>query len=145
MRRPITAAVTILALTAWATVAAAQLTVATSESLYSNFETVEITIHNGGPGPGHFISYPAYIIYHLDTALCVDACVALADVWDMLPGETITASFDLHMFSIPLGMYRVELTGTSADPGSILHCDFELVDVMAAESGSWGAVKALYR
>lgn len=127
-----------------ATTAAAQLTVATSESLYNNFETVEITIHNGGPGPGHFISYPAYIIYHLDTALCVDACVALADVWDMLPGETITASFDLDLFPIPLGMYRVELTGSSADPGSILHCDFELIDVLAAESDSWGAVKALY-
>ncbi|MDO9170961.1 MAG: hypothetical protein Q7W29_03925 [bacterium] len=128
-----------------ATTAAAQLTVATSESLYNNFETVEITIHNGGPGPGHFISYPAYIIYHLDTALCVDACVALADVWDMLPGETITASFDLDLFPIPLGMYRVELTGSSADPGAILHCDFELIDVLAAGSGSWGAVKALYR
>lgn len=128
-----------------ATTAAAQLTVATSESLYNNFETAEITIHNGGPGPGHFISDPAYIIYHLETALCVDACVALAVVWDMLPGETITASFDLDMFSIPLGMYRVELTGTSADPGSILHCDFELVDVMATAGGSWGAVKALYR
>ncbi len=128
-----------------ATTAAAQLTVATSESLYDNFETVEITIHNGGPRPGHFISYPAYIIYHLDTALCVDACVALADVWDMLPGETITATFDLDLFPIPLGMYRVELTGSSADPGSILHCDFELIDVLAAESGSWGAVKALYR
>lgn len=128
-----------------ATTAVAQLTVATDATLYTQRDIVTITIHNGGPGPGHFISYPAYIINHIETALCVDACVALAVVWDMLPGEKITASFDLRMFPIPLGMYRVELTGTSADPGSILSCDFELIDVLAAGSGSWGAVKALYR
>ncbi|MDO9694097.1 MAG: hypothetical protein Q7W56_05150 [Candidatus Latescibacteria bacterium] len=127
-----------------ATTAVAQLTVATDATQYTQSDIVTITIHNAGPGPGHFISDPAYIIHHLETALCVDACVALAVVWDMLPGEKITASFDLDLFPIPLGMYRVELTGTSTDPGSILSCDFELLDVLAAGSGSWGSVKALY-
>ena len=127
-----------------ATTAVAQLTVVTSAQLYNEFDLVEITIHNGGPGPGHFISDPAYTIHHLDTGLCVDGCVSLPVLWEMLPGDKITASFDLDLIPIPLGMYRVELTGTSADPGSILSCDFELVDVLAAGSGSWGSVKALY-
>ena len=144
MRGSLRVIATTIVLILAATTAVAQLTVATDALQYSESDILTITIHNAGPGPGHFISYPAYIINHLESGLCVDACVALADVWDMLPGEKITAWFDLDLFPIPLGIYRVELTGTSADPGSILSCDFELIDVLAAGSGSWGSVKALY-
>ncbi|MBK7701881.1 MAG: hypothetical protein IPI34_02760 [bacterium] len=61
--------------------------------------------------------------------------------------ETITVEYDPYRTPSPdpLGWYRVELTGVSSDPGSILQCDYRLVAVVPNGEDSWGGVKALYR
>ena len=136
---------TVLCITA--ATADAQLNVVTDAMQYSQADVVPITIHNAGPNQALFISAPACFIYHLGTMECVYGCVGLPVLWEMNVGETIAFAYDPLEDAIPdpIGWYRVELNGTSIDPGSVLHCDYQMLEIVPLGSDSWGAVKALYR
>lgn len=125
----------------------AQLTVATDASQYSQGDIVTITVHNAGPSPALFASSPPCFIYRIDTLECVYGCVGLPILWEMNVGETIVCGYDPAEDAVPdpVGWYRVELNGVSIDPGSILHCDYQVLEIVSNGRGSWGAVKALYR
>ncbi len=130
-----------------ATTAVAQLTVTTDDGVYTTFDVVTITVHNAGPSQALFASSPPCVIYRLDTQECVYGCFGLPVLWEMGVGETIAVEYDPYEDAVPdpLGWYRVELTGVSSDPGSILQCDYRLVEVVPNGDDSWGGVKALYR
>lgn len=128
------------------TTAAAQLTVATDTPQYSQGDIVTITVHNAGPSLALFVSSPPCYIYRIGTPECVYGCVGLPILWEMHVGETIILAYDPSEDAVPdpIGWYRVELNGTSIDPGSVLHCDYQMLEVVPVGGGSWGAVKALY-
>ena len=129
------------------TTAVAQLTVDTDAMQYSQGDIVTITVHNAGPSLALFASSPPCFIYRIDTLECVYGCVGLPILWEMSVGETIVTVYDPSEDANPdpIGWYRVELNGTSSDPGSILHCDYRMLEVVPIGSGSWSGVKALYR
>jgi hypothetical protein len=124
----------------------AQLTVVTDATQYSQGDVISITIHNAGPSPASFSSFPACFIYHLDTMECVYGCTGLPELWEMGVGETIAFSYDPSEDALPdpAGWYRIELAGASGDPGSILHCDYRMLEVVPNEDVTWGGVKTLY-
>ncbi|NTV04633.1 hypothetical protein HGA89_06980 [bacterium] len=130
-----------------AATAQAQLTVDTDATQYSQADIVTVTVHNAGPSLALFASSPPFFIYRIGTSECVYGCVGLPILWEMNAGETIVTVYDPSEDAgpDPIGWYRVELNGTSSDPGSILHCDYQMLEVVPIGSGSWGGVKALYR
>jgi len=147
MRGSLRAMFATIALVLAATTAVAQLTVSTDDGVYTTFDVVTITIHNAGPSRALFVSSPPCFINRLDTLECVYGCYGLPVLWEMGVGETITVGYDPDEDAVPdpIGWYRVELVGASGDPGSILHCDYRLVEVVPNDHDSWGGVKALYR
>jgi len=138
-------ACTVLCITAAS--ADAQLSVVTDATQYSQGDVVPITIHNAGPNPAHFNSFPACFIYHLGTMECVYGCLGLPELWELNVGQTIVFEYDPSEDAIPdaIGWYRVELNGNSIDPGNILHCDYRVLEIVPVGSDTWGDVKALFR
>ncbi len=147
MSRTIRILIVLAVLCMTAASAVAQLSVVTDATQYSQGDIVPITIHNAGPNQASFNSFPACFIYHLGTMECVYGCVGLPEMWELNVGQTIAFAYDPAEDAIPdpIGWYRVELNGNSIDPGNILHCDYQMLEIVPYESGSWGAVKALYR
>jgi hypothetical protein len=130
-----------------AATAQAQLTVDTDAAQYSQSDIVTITVHNAGPSLALFASSPPCFIYRIDTLECVYGCFGLPILWEMNVGETIVLAYDPleDAGPDPIGWYRVELNGTSIDPGTILHRDYQVLEIVPVGNGSWSGVKALYR
>ncbi|MBK6898342.1 MAG: hypothetical protein IPH09_03450 [bacterium] len=73
-------------------------------------------------------------------------CFGLPVLWEMGVGETIMVEYDPYEDAVPdpLGWYRVELTGTSTDPGSDPPLRLPAAGGRARGATPGGAVKALY-
>lgn len=123
----------------------AQLTVATDALQYAQGDTVRITIHNDGPSNVYFNSFPAYILYNLDTQQCYYGCMGLPEFWQLPIGGTLTSSRDTGAYPDAPGSYGVSLNCDTINPDSILVCHYDLTPALATEEAAWGRVKALYR
>jgi len=133
-----------LAVVAAASPAVAQLTVVTDRAEYTVGETVAITIHNAGPSVAQFNSFPAYTLAHVESGACLYGCVGLPVIWDMQPGETLASSRATGNLPDPPGLYRIQLVGTSGDPGSVLTAEYLLSPAVGADASTWGQVKRLF-
>jgi hypothetical protein len=121
--------------------AAAQMTVTTDQQTYEVGDIVEITIHNAGPDPVEFYSYPAHSILHVETESCISGCVGLPVIWSFEVGETMVDVRDTGLEPDLPGHYRIALHC----PGSI-ETTYDLLPApIPTESVSWSRVKALYR
>lgn len=130
----------LLALSGIAATALADITLTTDKSLYDIGETVHITAHNNGPTEEMFISAPFFIIYNDDTDECVFGCVGLPVVTPFPVGETVTMDYDTGSAPDIAGNYII---GIAVNNGPTI--GYVLNGPVAAETNSWGAVKALYR
>lgn len=65
----------------------------------------------------------------------------------MVPGATEISDFPTNLCAgaDPFGLYEIDLSGVSGDPGSVLSTTFLVYDVLELEPHTWGAVKSLYR
>lgn len=129
--------------------ASAQLTVVANQSDYYLGEIVHLTIHNTGPHVAVFLSVPVFAVMRVSDGECVFGCVGLPVLTQMSVGETWHLDFDTSACSTPgpglFGMYRVDLMGSSSDPGSVLSTTFRLYDALDVQPLAWGTLKGTYR
>lgn len=129
--------------------ASAQLTVATDHQEYHLSQIIHLTIHNAGPHVAWFASEPVFTVTRLSSGECFYGCVGLPVLSELAAGATWLLDFDTAQCWVPgpgvFGDYRIDLTGSSGDPGSVLATTFRIYDVVDVQSLAWGTLKGTYR
>jgi len=124
---------------------AAQITVSTDAALYSVGDVVTVTIRNDGDTDAWFVSYPACVIWNVDTDTCAYGCTGLPVVWTLGPGETDITEHDTALMPDEPGNYIVQAAVSGAPPGSVTSAAYVLQAAVPAVPVSWSGLKAIYR
>jgi hypothetical protein len=145
-RPDLTALFSLLAISvvALAIPAVAQLVVSTEDDTYTVGDTIEITIHNGGPSEATFYSVPYYAIINVDSGVVVFGETGVPVIEIMPPGTTEAYTHDTTAYPDPAGTYVITLSASCDDPGSILETTYVLEGPVPAGSRTLSAVKALF-
>ena len=125
--------------------ALAQLTVATDRQTYIAGDTVEITIHNGGPSVAMFVGTPLYSITRVESGTVVYGETLVPEITYFAVGRTEVYRFVISDYPHEPGHYRIDLHVLSADPGSILATTYILDPAVASEQATLSRIKAMAR
>lgn len=126
-----------------------QLNVATNQEEYFHSEIAHLTIQNAGPHTAVFASQPVFTVTRLSSGECVSGYVGLPVRSELAAGATWHLDFDTSECPTTgtdlFGTYRIDLVGSSGDPGSVVSKVFRLYDVLDVRPLAWGSLKGTYR